>query len=111
MKYLAYFVAFCLDLIAFIFILGAQGQIGRIIVGVVLFVASGALIAMARLRPAQTTIVQQVELSGDVNPQEITCKACGGHLSQKSVQVRGGGIFVNCEYCGAAYQLEEEPKW
>jgi phosphoribosylformylglycinamidine synthase len=25
--------------------------------------------------------------------------------------VRAGAIFITCEFCGADYQLEEQPKW
>ncbi|MCZ7670364.1 MAG: hypothetical protein M5U34_26000 [Chloroflexi bacterium] len=32
-------------------------------------------------------------------------------LSEKSISVEAGAIFVNCEYCGASYQFEEKPKW
>jgi redox-regulated HSP33 family molecular chaperone len=41
----------------------------------------------------------------------MTCRACGGSLAKESVTVKAGAVFVNCQYCSAAYQLEEEPKW
>jgi transcription elongation factor Elf1 len=46
-----------------------------------------------------------------VKLQDLTCRSCGATLSQKSLQVQAGAVFVHCEYCGAAYQLEEQPKW
>jgi hypothetical protein len=52
-----------------------------------------------------------VDLSGDITPEKLTCKACGAALAKESVEVRAGGIFVSCPYCHTAYQLEEEPKW
>jgi Zn finger protein HypA/HybF involved in hydrogenase expression len=110
-KLVTYPLAVLLGLLGIIFIVGAQGQIVRVVVGVVLFVAAGALVWLARQQPSQTTVVQQIDLSGDVNLQDLTCRSCGAGLSQRSVEVRAGAVFVHCEYCGASYQLEEEPKW
>ena len=43
--------------------------------------------------------------------ENLTCRACGGTLGKESVAVKAGAVFVNCQYCGAAYQIEEAPKW
>ncbi len=112
MKLVAYPLAALLGLLGLIFVVGAQGQITRMVVGVVLWVAAGALIWLARKMPQQTTnIVQKIDLSGDVRLESMTCRSCGGTLSKKSVVVKAGAVFVNCEFCDAAYQIEEEPKW
>lgn len=113
MKLIAYPLAALLGLLGIMFVVGAQGQVVRVIVGVVLLAAGGALIWLARqqTKHVTTTVVQKIDLSGDVNVQELTCRACGGSLSKKSVTVEAGAVLVNCEYCGSAYQLEEEPKW
>jgi hypothetical protein len=96
-----------------VFVVGAQGQIVRVVVGVVLMLAGVALVWLARQRPSQTTtnVVQHIDLSGNVNLQELTCRNCGASLSQRSISVQAGAVFVHCEYCGASYQLEEEPRW
>lgn len=111
MRIAVYLLAAALGVLGLIFVAGAQGQVVRVIVGVVLLVAAGALVALSRLTPGQTTITQKIDLSGDVSVQEMDCRRCGGHLTEKSISVRAGAVFVNCEYCGAAYQLEEQPKW
>ena len=110
-RVVAYVLAAALGILGLIFIAGAQGQVLRVIVGVVLILGAGGLIALSRLAPVHTTMTQKIDLSGDVSVQELVCRKCGGHLGQKSVSVRAGAVFVNCEYCGAAYQLEEPPKW
>jgi hypothetical protein len=83
------------------------------VAGVILMLAAGALVWMAMQRPKQMThtVVQKIDLSGDVNLQDMTCRACGGSLSKDSITVRAGAVMVNCEFCGAAYHVEEEPKW
>ena len=113
MKPIAYLLALVLGTLGLVFVAGSQGQVMRIVVGLVLFIAAGALVwlAMHKVPHSTTTVVQKIDLSGNVNLQEMTCRSCGGALSKNSVSVRAGGIFVNCEFCGTAYQLEEDPKW
>ena len=113
MKLASYLLAVVIGFFGFMFVVGAQGQWLRVVIGVVLLAAAGVLVYLTRVRPQpkQTTLVQKIDLSGDVNLQEMQCQACGGTLSEKSLDVKAGAVFVKCEYCGAAYQLEEEPKW
>ena len=111
MKLVAYPLAVLLGLLGFVFVVGGQGQVMRMIVGLVLWVAAGALVWLARKMPQTTNIVQKIDISGDVRLESMTCQSCGGTLSKKSVIVKAGAVFVNCEFCDAAYQIEEEPKW
>ncbi len=111
MKVVFYGIAAVLGALGLVFLLGAQGVIMRMVIGVVLFVAAGAMIYLAQARPVHTTLSQKIDLSGDVSTQRLACQSCGAALSQKHLSVKAGAIFVNCEYCGAVYQLEEAPKW
>jgi drug/metabolite transporter (DMT)-like permease len=112
-KVVAYLFAAVLGLLGVVFVAGHQGVALRIVVGVVLLAAAVALVVAVRIRPRveQRNIVQRIDLSGDVRPEELTCNRCGAQLSSQSVVVRAGAVFVACEYCQASYQLEEEPKW
>jgi hypothetical protein len=100
-----------LGLLGALFVIGSQGQIGRIVIGAILIGAAIVLYLTTRLRPKETTVVQKIDLTGDISAQEMKCKNCGGTLTNKSVTVKAGAIFVSCEYCGTSYQLEEAPKW
>lgn len=112
MKLVTYPLAAALMALGLMFVVGAQGQGMRIVVGVVLMAAAGAFIWLAMQKPTQTTtIVQKIDLSGDVKLQDLKCQSCGGTLGKESVTVKAGAVFVNCQYCGAAYQIEEAPKW
>jgi RNase P subunit RPR2 len=86
--------------------------IRRLTVSIVCFGISTVLVMLAR-KPVQHTHVHQMELdvTGDVHLEQITCKQCGAELSSKSVDVAAGAVYVKCEYCGAQYQIEEAPKW
>jgi hypothetical protein len=113
MKAIAYPLATVVGFFGLMFIAGAQGSMMRIVVGIVLFAAAIALvwIAMQKPRPIETTLIQKIDLSGDVNLQEMKCRSCGGTLGKESISVKAGGIYINCQYCGAEYQIEEAPKW
>jgi Zn finger protein HypA/HybF involved in hydrogenase expression len=113
MEIVSYIIAAALAFFGFVFIAGSQGQIIRIVVGVILFGAAGALIYAVRARPKKEehTHVQKIDLSGDVQLEQMKCQSCGGSLSKENLEVRAGAIFVDCPYCGASYQIEEAPKW
>ncbi len=113
MKVFIYALAAGLALLGLIFVMAAsQGNaLVRVIIGLVCIGAAGALVALSRLKPTHHTHVHQMDLSGDVSLQEIHCKQCGATLSQKSITVKAGTVFVKCEFCSAEYQLEEAPKW
>ena len=103
--------AVVLAMLGCLFVIGYQGQIGRLIIGLVLIGAGVVLFATTKLRAKETTVVQKIDLTGDISTQELKCKNCGSTLSNKSVSVRAGAIFISCEFCGTQYQLEEAPKW
>ena len=103
--------AVLLAMLGCLFVIGYQGQIGRLIIGLILIGAGVVLFATTKLRAKETTVVQKIDLTGDISTQELKCKNCGSTLSNKSVSVRAGAIFISCEFCGTQYQLEEAPKW
>ncbi|HOT92571.1 MAG TPA: hypothetical protein PLJ78_11305 [Anaerolineae bacterium] len=113
MKFVTYLIAAIVAVFGLIFIVGAQGQIMRLVVGVVLLGAAGVLIYLTRVQPTKQEIthVQKIDLSGDVSLEAMKCTSCGGALGKDNLIVRAGAIFVDCPYCGASYQIEEAPKW
>jgi hypothetical protein len=87
-----------------------------VVVGLVIWSGAGlgAFLAWRRMRPKpaqRVTIHQEVELTGDVDLASLSCEKCAATLDKNAVTVREGAIFVSCPYCGAAYQMVEEPKW
>jgi hypothetical protein len=112
-KFFVYLLAGGLALLGLIFLVAAaQGNaIARVVIGLVCLGAAGVLVALFRMKPTHHTHVHQLDLSGDVSLQEITCKKCGATLSEKSLRINAGTVFVKCEFCSAEYQLEEAPKW
>ncbi len=113
MKAVAFVISGLLGLFGFIFIVGHQGQVMRIVVGVVLLAAAITIVALSRMKPKveQRNIFQQIHLTGDVSLKQMQCRQCGGKLSDESVKVQAGAIFVSCPYCSSSYQVEEAVKW
>jgi hypothetical protein len=109
--FVAYLLAGALGLLGIVFVVGSQGLPARLIVGVILLVAGGALVALPRLVPKQVTIKQTLDLTGDVSLQSMPCQSCGAAIGPENVQVKAGAVFVHCGHCGTSYQLEEAPKW
>ena len=115
MKVIVYLLAVFLALVGlvFIFAAGEGNALVRIVIGAVCIGAAGALVALVKLKPIQETHVHhsKLDLSGDVSVEQFTCNQCGATLSDSSVNVSAGAVFVHCEHCGTQYQIEEAPKW
>jgi Zn finger protein HypA/HybF involved in hydrogenase expression len=111
MHIVSYLLAVFAGLFGLMWIMGSQGSIGRIITGVILLGVAAGLVYFARMKTPEKKIVQQIDLSGDVQTEQLSCKACGATLDSESVSVQAGAVFVKCPYCGTSYQIEEEPKW
>jgi hypothetical protein len=90
--------------------------IAMIVVGLLIWSAAavGAFLAWRRMQPKpeqKVTIRQEVELTGDVDLTSLTCEKCNATLDKDAITVKEGAILVSCPYCGATYQMVEEPKW
>jgi len=117
-RVIGYIAAAILIFFGVLFVWGAfspDGSVGWILVGIVSIAAGFGLIWLTGRRARQAaqaaTVVQKIELSGDVNLEKMTCRNCGGRLSSENIKVITGAPFVNCPYCNTSYQLNEEPKW
>ncbi len=88
---------------------------GRLVVGGLLVVIGLGLIFLVRMRepkPKQEiTIHQQLDIGGDVDMEALKCESCGAQLDKSAISIVEGAAIVSCPYCGATYQIVEEPKW
>jgi DNA-directed RNA polymerase subunit RPC12/RpoP len=90
--------------------------IGMIVLGLIIWsvAAVGAFLAWRRMQPKpeqKVTIRQEVELTGDIDLASLKCEKCGASLDKDAITVKEGAILISCPYCGASYQIVEEPKW
>lgn len=99
-----------------IFIYGAfspDGQPVWLIIGAIsVLVGFGIIWFIARKQATgEEEVKVQIDLSGDVNLDTLTCESCGGQLSPEHISMVAGAPVVACPFCGTSYQLTEEPKW
>lgn len=115
MKTVLYILAAVVLFLGIMFLAGSQGLAARLVVGVILIAAALAMVYVARAQSqvskTETTIIQKIELSGDVSMEKLSCQNCGAPITDDFINVKAGAIFVDCVHCGTHYQLEEEPKW
>jgi predicted RNA-binding Zn-ribbon protein involved in translation (DUF1610 family) len=88
---------------------------GRLLVGgLLVLIGLGIIVAMRLREPKpeqQVTIRQEIDIGGDVEMESLQCRSCGAQLDKSAITVAEGAVIVSCPYCGATYQIVEEPKW
>ena len=62
----------------------------------------------ARPRLVNQTINVRMDVSGDLEQKQLTCRSCG-NLTDNNLQVKGN--YRKCPYCSSTHALEEMPKW
>jgi len=90
--------------------------IGLLVAGLVVWVVAAVTLFLVwrRMQPKpeqKITVQQEVELTGDVDLASLSCEKCAATLDKDALTIREGTILVSCPYCGATYQMVEEPKW
>lgn len=119
-KIIGYIVAGILVLFGVLWLLSAfsaeaSSPLGRLVVGGLLVLIGLGIIFAVRLRepkPRQeVTIRQQIDIGGDVEMEALKCQSCGAQLDKSAISLAEGAVVVSCPYCGATYQIVEEPKW
>ncbi len=118
-KIILYIAAAILIFFGVLFIWGAfgpEGSTGWIPVGIISVAIGFGLIWLGSRRARQSeaegsSITYQVDLPGNIELDQFSCKSCGGALKTDNIEMVAGAPVVNCPYCGTSYQLSEEPKW
>ena len=57
------------------------------------------------------TVIQQLEISGQMKAAQIKCPNCGGSINADQIKIVSGVPYVKCPYCGTTFEVTEEPKW
>jgi len=120
LRTIGYIFSAILIVFGVLFILAAFGETWNsgwaLTGGILVFIGFGISLRAGIFKPkSQDTIQHQttlkVDLPGDVNVERFKCQDCGAQLSMDNVKMVAGAPMVDCPYCGAAYQLTEDPKW
>ncbi|HLN44572.1 MAG TPA: hypothetical protein VK209_02580 [Candidatus Sulfotelmatobacter sp.] len=104
---------------AVIFLLASAAQnlpsdqrTSRLIVGALLFIVGMAIIVGIYYTTRKPkTVIQQLEVSGQMKAAAIKCPNCGGSVDANTIKIVSGVPYATCPYCGTTFEVTEEPKW
>ena len=92
--------------------LTAQAAQSRVLTSAILFVVGLAVIAgIYYLTRKPKTVIQQLEISGQMRAAQIKCPNCGGSIDANQIKIVSGVPYIKCPYCGTTFEVTEEPKW
>ncbi|HKZ87899.1 MAG TPA: hypothetical protein VJ066_01920 [Candidatus Bathyarchaeia archaeon] len=92
--------------------LTAQQQVLRLAEGAILLIVGFGLAYVAYVfsrRPQ--TIIQQLELSGQMKAAPLKCPNCSASVDTNKIKIISGVPYATCTYCGHTFEVTEEPKW
>jgi hypothetical protein len=115
-KVIGYIIAAIAIFFGILFVWGAfspEGNPAWILIGIIsVLIGFGIIWFAGRKKDTETEeVTMNIDLSGDVDLDTLSCKSCGGQLDSENISMVAGAPVVECPYCGTSYQLTEEPKW
>lgn len=81
----------------------------RLIVATMFFVVAFGIAYYITKKPK--TIVQRLEVSGEMKAVAIKCPNCSASVDADQIKVVSGVPYATCPYCGQTFEIAEEPKW
>jgi uncharacterized membrane protein len=92
-----------------IFALASVYESTRLIVAALLFAVAFGIAYYLTRKPK--TIIQKLEVSGDMKAVAIKCPNCAASIDANSIKIVSGVPYATCSYCGHTFEVNEEPKW
>ncbi len=99
---------------AVIFALAASVQetVTRLTISGLLFIIAIAIIVGIYYTTRKPkTVIQQLEISGQMKAASIRCPNCGASVDANQIKIVSGVPYATCPYCGTTFEVTEEPKW
>lgn len=89
-----------------------EQQVLRLVEGAILLSVGFAAAYIAYISSRKpTTIIQRVELSGQMKAAPIKCPNCSASVDVNLIRIVSGVPYATCPYCGTTFEVTEEPKW
>jgi uncharacterized membrane protein len=89
-----------------------EQQVLRLVEGAILLSVGFAAAYIAYISSREpTTIIQRVELSGQMKAAPIKCPNCSASVDVNLIRIVSGVPYATCPYCGTTFEVTEEPKW
>ncbi len=111
---LGYILAIGLMVLGAIFLMAAPANAStfasNLTTGIIMLVAGLVIVIGLRLR--QHVVVEAKVTLKPTQMKEFKCKNCSAALSEKDYTIaKNGTVIVKCTYCGALYELADNPIW
>ena len=81
----------------------------RLIIATMMFVVAFGVAYYITKKPK--TIVQRLELSGQMKAVALKCPNCSASVNTNKIKIVSGVPYATCPYCGQTFEVAEEPKW
>ena len=92
--------------------LTAQAAQSRLLTSGILFIVGlVVIVGIYYVTRKPKTVIQRLEVSGEMKAAQIKCPNCGGSISPNEIKIVSGVPYVKCPYCGITFEVTEEPKW
>jgi len=110
-KLVGILVSAILFFFAIVFALAASvaATMTRLAGAAMLFVVAIGILYYVSRQPK--TIIQKLEVSGEMKPVALKCPNCSASLAADNIKIISGVPYVTCRYCGHTFEVSEEPKW
>jgi predicted Zn finger-like uncharacterized protein len=79
--------------------------------GILFIVGLAVIVGIYYTTRKPKTIIQRLEVSGQMAAAQIKCPNCGGSINADQIKIESGVPYVKCPYCGTTFEVTEEPKW
>jgi DNA-directed RNA polymerase subunit RPC12/RpoP len=87
----------------------AEVKTTRLITAAMLFIVGFGIAYYLTKQPK--TIVQKLEVSGQMKAVPIKCPNCSASVDPDQIKIVSGVPYATCPYCGQTFEVIEEPKW
>jgi len=84
-------------------------KVTRLVIASMLFIVGFGIAYYITKKP--TTIIQQLEVSGQMKAVPIRCPNCSASVDANQIKIVLGVPYATCPYCGQTFEVTEEPKW
>jgi DNA-directed RNA polymerase subunit RPC12/RpoP len=92
--------------------LTAQAAQSRFLTSAILFIIGlSVIVGIYYVTRKPKTVIQQLEISGQMKAAQIKCPNCGGSVDANQIKIISGVPYIKCPYCGTTFEVTEEPKW
>ena len=86
-----------------------QDSVTRLATAILMFVAAFGIAYYITRKPK--TIIQKLEVSGDMKAVAIKCPHCSASVDASNIKIMSGVPYATCPYCRHTFEVTEEPKW